>query len=164
EVGARLARAPPLGQGRRADADPGLELGRGDRRSGDAHGDRDAGEAEEDEEEVASSPWRGSGSRVRMRPLTGRRSRSRICSTPPAPGYDHVGPMAATVEGCIELLRALVPGFEPPELGSLDELRVGVAWLEHADPLVAERVRAAAGHFARAEPLEFPLPDPAENA
>jgi len=82
---------------------------------------------------------------------------------PLAPSYDHVGPMASTVDGCIDLLRALAPGFEPTELESLDELRVGVAWLEHADPLVAERVRAAAAHFAQAEPLEFPLPDPAEN-
>ena len=41
---------------------------------------------------------------------------------PLAPSYDHVGPMASTVEGCVELMRALVPGFEPAELESLEEL------------------------------------------
>jgi Asp-tRNA(Asn)/Glu-tRNA(Gln) amidotransferase A subunit family amidase len=71
--------------------------------------------------------------------------------------------MASTVDGCIELLEVLAPGFEPTELGSLRDLRVGVAWLEHADPLVAERVTAAIAQFPRAEPLDFPLPDPAEN-
>ena len=82
---------------------------------------------------------------------------------PLAPSYDHVGPMAATVAGCVELLRALAPEFEREELASLAELRVGLAWLEHADPLVAERVAAATTHFPHAEPIDFPLPDPAEN-
>jgi aspartyl-tRNA(Asn)/glutamyl-tRNA(Gln) amidotransferase subunit A len=82
---------------------------------------------------------------------------------PLAPSYDHVGPMASTVDGCIELLQALVPSFEPTQLASLGDLRVGIAWLEHADPLVAERVRAAIGCFPHAEWLDFPLPDPAEN-
>jgi aspartyl-tRNA(Asn)/glutamyl-tRNA(Gln) amidotransferase subunit A len=82
---------------------------------------------------------------------------------PLAPSYDHVGPMASTVDGCVELLRALAPGFEPVEVDTLAELRVGVAWLEHADPLVAERVRIAAARFPQAAPLDFPLPDPAEN-
>ena len=82
---------------------------------------------------------------------------------PLAPSYDHVGPMASTVDGCVELLQALVPEFEPAELPSLGELRVGVAWLEHADPLVREQVAAAAARFPHAAPLEFPLPDPDEN-
>jgi aspartyl-tRNA(Asn)/glutamyl-tRNA(Gln) amidotransferase subunit A len=83
---------------------------------------------------------------------------------PLAPSYDHVGPMAATVAGCVELLHALAPELELVELDSLDELRVGVAWLDHADPLVAERVAGAAATFRHAEPVELPLPDPAENA
>lgn len=82
---------------------------------------------------------------------------------PLAPSYDHVGPMASTVDGCTELLQALAPELEPETLDSLDELRVAVAWIEHADPLVAERVRLAAGHFAHAQALDFPLPDAAEN-
>src|SRR3954454_1283461 len=82
---------------------------------------------------------------------------------PLAPSYDHVGPMAATVEGCVDLLRALVPELEPVELDSLGELRIAVAWLEHADPLVAARVEAAAAHVPNSERLDFPFPDPAEN-
>jgi aspartyl-tRNA(Asn)/glutamyl-tRNA(Gln) amidotransferase subunit A len=82
---------------------------------------------------------------------------------PLAPSYDHVGPMAATVEGCVELMQALVPDFEPAVLDSLEELRVGVAWLDEADPLVRERVAAAAAQFPDARPVELPFPDPAEN-
>jgi aspartyl-tRNA(Asn)/glutamyl-tRNA(Gln) amidotransferase subunit A len=83
---------------------------------------------------------------------------------PLAPSYDHVGPMAATVAGCAELLHALAPGFVPTGLESLEELRVGVAWLDEADPLVRERVIAAAERFPRREAIDFPLPDKAENA
>jgi aspartyl-tRNA(Asn)/glutamyl-tRNA(Gln) amidotransferase subunit A len=83
---------------------------------------------------------------------------------PLAPSYDHVGPMASSVAGCAELMEALVPGFEQHPLEVLDELEVGVSWTEQADPLVRARVEEAAGCFARARPLDFPLPDPAENA
>lgn len=82
---------------------------------------------------------------------------------PLAPSYDHVGPMASTVAGCTELMHALVPAFEPADLGSLADLKVAVAWIEHADPLVAERVRLAAQHFPHAQAIDFPFPDPAEN-
>jgi aspartyl-tRNA(Asn)/glutamyl-tRNA(Gln) amidotransferase subunit A len=82
---------------------------------------------------------------------------------PLAPSYDHVGPLAATVGGCVELLQALVPDFELEPLESLDDLRVAVAWVDLADPLVAERVGSAAAHFPHFEPLDFPFPDPAEN-
>jgi aspartyl-tRNA(Asn)/glutamyl-tRNA(Gln) amidotransferase subunit A len=83
---------------------------------------------------------------------------------PLAPSYDHVGPMASTVAGCVELLGALAPGFETQELGSLGELRVGVAWLEEADPLVRARVEAAAAQFPHARPVDLPIVDRAENA
>ncbi len=82
---------------------------------------------------------------------------------PLAPTYDHVGPMASTVDGCVELLQALAPEFEPTAIDAPADLRVAVAWLEHADPLVAERVAAAAARFPHAEPLAFPLPDRAEH-
>jgi aspartyl-tRNA(Asn)/glutamyl-tRNA(Gln) amidotransferase subunit A len=82
---------------------------------------------------------------------------------PLAPSYDHVGPLASTVGGCVELLHVLAPEFEEQELGSLGDLKVAAAWIELADPLVSERVRAAAVHFPNAEHLEFPLPDPNEN-
>ena len=76
---------------------------------------------------------------------------------PLAPSYDHVGPMAASVETCVELLQALAPGFSPGRLGSLEEVSVGIAWLETCDPLVRERVEAAAAHFPRARLVDFPL-------
>ncbi|HET7571738.1 MAG TPA: amidase [Gaiellaceae bacterium] len=82
---------------------------------------------------------------------------------PLAPSYDHVGPMAASVEGCEELLRALVPGFASETLESLEELEVGLAWSEHADALVRERVEAAAARFPRLRRVEFPFPDRDEN-
>ena len=82
---------------------------------------------------------------------------------PLAPSYDHVGPMAAGVGGCVELLGVLVPAFEEETLGSLADLKVAAAWIELAEPLVGERVRTAAAQFPNAEHLDFPLPDPAEN-
>jgi aspartyl-tRNA(Asn)/glutamyl-tRNA(Gln) amidotransferase subunit A len=82
---------------------------------------------------------------------------------PLAPSYDHVGPMASSVEGCIELMQALVPGFEPVVVDSLEELEVGTAWLDEADPLVRERVGEAAARFPRSRPVDFGFPDPAEN-
>jgi aspartyl-tRNA(Asn)/glutamyl-tRNA(Gln) amidotransferase subunit A len=82
---------------------------------------------------------------------------------PLAPSYDHIGPMASTVGGCVELMRALVPGFEPVVAESLDELEVGIAWLDEADPLVRQRVGEATTRFPRRRPLDFAFPDPAEN-
>ena len=76
---------------------------------------------------------------------------------PLAPSYDVVGPMASSVEGCERLLRALAPGFEPVELESLEELEVGVAWLDQAEPLVRERVGEVAALFPRRRELELPL-------
>ena len=76
---------------------------------------------------------------------------------PLAPSYDHVGPMAATVDGCVELMEALVPGFAAGELESLEELEVGVAWLDEADPLVRARVAEVAALFPRSRRLDFPL-------
>jgi aspartyl-tRNA(Asn)/glutamyl-tRNA(Gln) amidotransferase subunit A len=82
---------------------------------------------------------------------------------PLAPSYDHVGPMAAGVAGCVELMEALVPGFALEAVGALGDLRVALAWTELADPLVRERVEAAAGRFPHLERIELPLPDRAEN-
>jgi len=75
---------------------------------------------------------------------------------PLAPSFDHVGPMARSVEGCIALLAALVPELEPRELESLEEVSVAVAWTDEADPLVAARVRDAAAHFPRRADVEWP--------
>jgi aspartyl-tRNA(Asn)/glutamyl-tRNA(Gln) amidotransferase subunit A len=76
---------------------------------------------------------------------------------PLAPSFDVVGPMASSVEGCEELLRVLVPGYEPAALESLEELEVGVAWLDHAEPLVRERVAEAAELFPQRRSIELPL-------
>jgi len=76
---------------------------------------------------------------------------------PLAPSYDTVGPMASTVEGCERLMRVLAPGYEPVALESLEELEVGVAWLDRADPLVRDRVAEAAALFPRRREIELPL-------
>jgi aspartyl-tRNA(Asn)/glutamyl-tRNA(Gln) amidotransferase subunit A len=76
---------------------------------------------------------------------------------PLAPSYDVVGPMASSVDGCERLLQALARGFDPVELESLEELEVGVAWLDRADPLVRERVSEAAALFPRRREIELPL-------
>jgi aspartyl-tRNA(Asn)/glutamyl-tRNA(Gln) amidotransferase subunit A len=78
---------------------------------------------------------------------------------PLAPSFDHAGPMGPDVETCARMLEALVPGFEPVELGSLRELEVGVTWLEGAEPLVRARVQAAAELFPRHRSIAFPLPE-----
>jgi Asp-tRNA(Asn)/Glu-tRNA(Gln) amidotransferase A subunit family amidase len=76
---------------------------------------------------------------------------------PLAPSYDVVGPMASSVDGCEKLLHTLAPGFEPVQLESLEQLDVGVAWLDAAEPLVRERVREAALHFPRSREVELPF-------
>jgi Asp-tRNA(Asn)/Glu-tRNA(Gln) amidotransferase A subunit family amidase len=76
---------------------------------------------------------------------------------PLAASFDTAGPMAADVAGCEELLGVLAPGFEPQPLESLEELEVGVAWTELADPLVRARVEEAVEQFPRRRPVELPL-------
>jgi aspartyl-tRNA(Asn)/glutamyl-tRNA(Gln) amidotransferase subunit A len=76
---------------------------------------------------------------------------------PLAPSFDHVGPMARSVTECTEMMRALADGFEPATLASLEEVEVGVAWLELADHLVAARVRESSELFPRSREIDFPL-------
>ena len=76
---------------------------------------------------------------------------------PLAPSFDHAGPMAGSVGACEEMLQALADGYEPALLDSLEELEVGVAWLDRADPLVQARVREAAELFPRRREIDFPL-------
>jgi aspartyl-tRNA(Asn)/glutamyl-tRNA(Gln) amidotransferase subunit A len=78
---------------------------------------------------------------------------------PLAPSFDHAGPMARSVGDCSAMLEALAPGFEPRDLESLEEVALGVAWTELADPLVRARVESAAAILPRSRPVEFPLPD-----
>jgi aspartyl-tRNA(Asn)/glutamyl-tRNA(Gln) amidotransferase subunit A len=74
---------------------------------------------------------------------------------PLAPSFDHAGPMARDVAGCARMMEALAPGFAPAEL-ALDDLEVGVACLDLADPLVRARVSAVAELFPHRRPLELP--------
>jgi aspartyl-tRNA(Asn)/glutamyl-tRNA(Gln) amidotransferase subunit A len=76
---------------------------------------------------------------------------------PLAPSFDHAGPMARDVDSCVRMTRTLAPGFEPTEL-ALEDVEVGVAWTELADPLVRARVDSAAESFPRRRRLELPLP------
>jgi aspartyl-tRNA(Asn)/glutamyl-tRNA(Gln) amidotransferase subunit A len=72
---------------------------------------------------------------------------------PLAPRFDHAGPT------CARMVEALVPGFDRAALGSLEELEVGVAWLEFAEPVVRARVEAAAEFFPRRRGVAFPFPE-----
>jgi aspartyl-tRNA(Asn)/glutamyl-tRNA(Gln) amidotransferase subunit A len=76
---------------------------------------------------------------------------------PLAPSFDHAGPMAGSVGDCEEMLQVLADGFEPMELASVDEVEVGVTWLDQADPQVRERVREATELFPRRSEIDFPL-------
>jgi aspartyl-tRNA(Asn)/glutamyl-tRNA(Gln) amidotransferase subunit A len=78
---------------------------------------------------------------------------------PLAPTFDHVGPMGRAVEDCVEAMRVLADGFEPAAIESLEDVQVGLAWLEHADPLVHARVREATELFPRRREISFPQAD-----
>ena len=76
---------------------------------------------------------------------------------PLAPSFDTVGPMARDVEACTRMMEALVPGFERARVESLEELEVGVAWLDDADPLVHTRVEEAVSLFPRRRAVDLSL-------
>jgi aspartyl-tRNA(Asn)/glutamyl-tRNA(Gln) amidotransferase subunit A len=78
---------------------------------------------------------------------------------PLAPSFDHAGPMGREVRTCERMLEALAPGFDRAELGSLEEIEVGVAWLELAEPLVRARVQAAVDLFPHRRDIAFPFPE-----
>jgi len=78
---------------------------------------------------------------------------------PLAPSFDHVGPMARTVEECAALLEVIAPGFAAAELDSLEEIAVGTAWVDEADPLVSRRAHESAAHFPRSQSLAWPRPE-----
>jgi aspartyl-tRNA(Asn)/glutamyl-tRNA(Gln) amidotransferase subunit A len=77
---------------------------------------------------------------------------------PLAPSFDTAGPMARSVAECVSMMQALVPGFRPVELDSLEDVSVGIAWLDAAEPLVRARVEEAAASFPRRQALDFPFP------
>jgi aspartyl-tRNA(Asn)/glutamyl-tRNA(Gln) amidotransferase subunit A len=82
---------------------------------------------------------------------------------PLAPSFDHAGPIARSVADCTAMMAALVPGFRP-ERHSLEDVEVGIAWLELCDPLVLARVESAAARFPTRRAIEFPLADEGHHA
>ena len=78
---------------------------------------------------------------------------------PLAPSFDTAGPLARDVAGCAAMMGALAPGREARPIEALEEVQVGVAWTGAADPLVSERVEAAAALFPRRRALELPSAD-----
>jgi aspartyl-tRNA(Asn)/glutamyl-tRNA(Gln) amidotransferase subunit A len=75
---------------------------------------------------------------------------------PLAPSFDTAGPMARDVAGCAAMMEALVPGFTAAPT-RLDDLSVGLAWLERADPLVRARIEAVAALFPDRHEIKLPL-------
>jgi Asp-tRNA(Asn)/Glu-tRNA(Gln) amidotransferase A subunit family amidase len=78
---------------------------------------------------------------------------------PLAPSFDHAGPMARDVATCVRAMQVLVAGLELAEIGSLADVRVGVAWLDGAEPLVRARVEEAAQLFPDRVELALPYPE-----
>jgi len=76
---------------------------------------------------------------------------------PLAPSLDHAGPMARSVEDCTVMMEALVSGFERSTLDSLEDVRVGIAWTDHAEPLVRAQVGEAATRFPDLRSVDAPL-------
>jgi aspartyl-tRNA(Asn)/glutamyl-tRNA(Gln) amidotransferase subunit A len=76
---------------------------------------------------------------------------------PLAPSFDHVGPIARSVAECAAMMRSLADSFEPRTVESLEEVKVGIAWLYLADSLVQARVRKTSELFPRRREIDFPL-------
>jgi aspartyl-tRNA(Asn)/glutamyl-tRNA(Gln) amidotransferase subunit A len=75
---------------------------------------------------------------------------------PLAPSFDVAGPMARNVADCARAMHALALEFTDAEVSSLDDVTAGVAFAEHADPLVRERFEAVAELFPNRRELDPP--------
>jgi Asp-tRNA(Asn)/Glu-tRNA(Gln) amidotransferase A subunit family amidase len=93
---------------------------------------------------------------VGFKPTHGRVSTAGLF--PLAPSYDHAGPMARTVQECVDAMHILDPTLEDEQL-ELDHVEIGAAWLEQAEPGVRARVQEAAGRFPRRRGVDLPLPE-----
>src|SRR5919109_447115 len=71
--------------------------------------------------------------------------------------FDTAGPMARDVLGCRRIMDLFE--MEPTSLDSLEDVSIAVAWAEDAEPLVRERVEAAASHVPRRRSIDFPEPE-----
>lgn len=77
---------------------------------------------------------------------------------PLAPSFDHVGPIARDVRTCADAFRVLA-GVEPQPLDDLGDLRIGLAWVEHAEPEVRHVFETTAAKvLPHAAPASVPLP------
>ena len=78
---------------------------------------------------------------------------------PLAPSFDHAGPMARDVADVRADDGRAGRASSPPRWSSLGELTLGLAWTEHADPLVRDARRGGRGALpARSRRLDLPLP------
>jgi aspartyl-tRNA(Asn)/glutamyl-tRNA(Gln) amidotransferase subunit A len=75
---------------------------------------------------------------------------------PLAPSFDVAGPMARTVAECTRAMHALAPGFAETRLDSPEDIAVGVAFSDRADPLVRERFEEVAAMFPNRRLLDPP--------
>jgi aspartyl-tRNA(Asn)/glutamyl-tRNA(Gln) amidotransferase subunit A len=78
---------------------------------------------------------------------------------PLAPSFDHAGPMARDVATCERMMEVLADDFEPGAPVDLADLTVALAWTEHSEPLVRERVEEAAARFGHVTHVELLFPD-----
>ncbi len=79
---------------------------------------------------------------------------------PLAPTFDHVGPMARTVDECVQMMSALAPDLDPVPSPAPGDVQVGVAWIGEADPLVRARVDEVAATFPNRRELHLPAMPP----
>jgi aspartyl-tRNA(Asn)/glutamyl-tRNA(Gln) amidotransferase subunit A len=75
---------------------------------------------------------------------------------PLAPSFDVAGPMARTVAECTRAMHALAPGFAETRLDSPDDVAVGIAFGDRADPLVRKRFEEVAAMFPNRRRLDPP--------
>ena len=75
---------------------------------------------------------------------------------PLAPSYDTGGPMTRDVPAALRMMEVLVPGLAV-EAVDLEDVTVGIGWLDLAEPLVRARVEEAAAHFPERRELDLPL-------
>jgi aspartyl-tRNA(Asn)/glutamyl-tRNA(Gln) amidotransferase subunit A len=79
---------------------------------------------------------------------------------PLARSFDHVGPMARSVEECARMMAALADAFDPVPSISPGDPAVGIAWLGEADPLVRARVEEVAAVFDDRREIALPAMPP----
>jgi aspartyl-tRNA(Asn)/glutamyl-tRNA(Gln) amidotransferase subunit A len=75
---------------------------------------------------------------------------------PLAPSFDVAGPMARTVAECTRAMHALAPGFAETRLDSPDDVAVGIAFGDRADPLVRKRFEEVLAMFPNRRRLDPP--------